>query len=383
MPSRKAPVTIGLLYSHTGVTSVIETAQRQGALLAAREINAQGGLLGEEVLIEDSNPQSSPQLFRTEAARLLDAGVDALFGCYMSSTRKAVLPMVESHHSLLFYPTFYEGFEYVEGCIYSGAAPNQNARILADYLVETYEPRYFFVGSNYIFPYESNRIMRDLLSNRNAKVVDEMYIPLACTREDIDRVISRIRAAGPVTVFSNVVGQGAVDFYRAYDAAGFDRTQRPIASLTFGEPEIRAAGLDASVGNVKAAPYFSVLSTLANAAFVAAYREQFGPDQPISAEVEAAYFQVRMFAEAVSRVGGTRREDVLKALPTFSYEAPQGSVRLDASNHHTYLWPRVGVVDNRGQFEIVRETTAPEAPAPYLVEHDDPVSFAMAETGEK
>ena len=383
MAFRKAPVTIGLLYSQDGVTSVLEHAQRKGALLAAHEINSEGGLLGEELRIEDSNPQSNPLLFRSEAIRLLDAGVDALFGCYMSSTRKAVLPVVEARHSLLFYPTFYEGFEYVEGCIYSGAAPNQNARMLADYLVETYDPRYFFVGSNYIFPYESNRIMRDLLSNRNANVVDEMYIPLACTKDDIDRVIKRIRDAGPVTVFSGVVGQGAIDFYQAYDAAGFDRTRYPIASLTFGEPESRAAGLDASVGNIKAAPYFSVLRSPANARFVAAYREHFGPDQPISAEVEAAYFQVRMFAEAVRRVGSTRREDLLMALPTFSYEAPQGPVRIDAATHHTYLWPRVGVINDRGEFDIVRETTAPEAPAPYLVEHDDPVSFALSEAGGK
>ncbi|EAQ01511.1 hypothetical protein OB2597_01442 [Pseudooceanicola batsensis HTCC2597] len=381
MASSKAPVTIGFLYSRTGVTSVIEVAQRQGALLAVQEINAEGGLLGEELRVADSNPQSNPHLFKSEAARLLDDGVDALFGCYMSSTRKAVLPEVEARQSLLFYPTLYEGFEYVEGCIYSGAAPNQNARMLADYLVETYEPRYFFVGSNYIFPYESNRIMRDLLSNRGAEVVDEVYIPLSSTREEIDRVIDRIRAAGPVTVFSNVVGQGAVDFYRAYDAAGFDRTVRPIASLTFGEPESLAAGLDASVGNVKAAPYFSVLRTPANARFVAAYRALFGPDQPISAEVEAAYIQVRMFAEAVRRVDGTSRRDLLKALPTFSFEAPQGPVRVDAVNHHTYLWPRVGLVDGKGEFEVVRETSAPEAPEPYLVEHDDPVSFAKAKGG--
>lgn len=38
MASREAPVTIGILFSQTGVTSVIERAQRQAALLAIHQM---------------------------------------------------------------------------------------------------------------------------------------------------------------------------------------------------------------------------------------------------------------------------------------------------------------------------------------------------------
>ena len=381
MASREAPVTIGFLFSHTGVTSIIENAQRQAAFLAVEQINAEGGLLGQDLRVADSDPASNPGRARDEAARLLDDGADALFGCYMSSVRKAVLPEVEARGALLFYPTLYEGFEYAPGCIYSGAAPNQNARWLADLLTERYGGRYFFVGSNYVFPYESNRIMRDLLSNRGADVVDEMYIPLAPSDDDIARVIARIRKTGPAVVFSTVVGDGAVKFYRAYDRAGFDRATLPIASLTFGEPEVRALGRDASVGHIKAAPYFSVIQSAANTRFVTAYRDRFGTDAPISAEAEAAYVQVRLFAEAVRRAESPRRADVLRTLPTFTYEAPQGPVRVDGTTHHTYLWPRVAVVGDTGEFEILRETTGPVAPAPYLVELDEPTGLPPVRAG--
>lgn len=383
MASRESSVTLGLLYSRTGVTSLIESAQRQAAMLAVHEINAAGGLLGNDVLVEDSEPASTPKRYGEEAERLLQGGVDALFGCYMSSSRKEVLPVIEARQSLLFYPTLYEGFEYVEACVYSGAAPNQNARYLADYLCDTYEKRFFFVGSNYVFPYESNRIMRDLLDNRGATVVDEVYIPLSPTPQEIDRVIARIRAAGPACVFATIVGQGAVDFYRAYHMAGFDRSVRPIASLTFGEPEVAALGLEASVGNIKAAPYFSTVKSASNTRFVKAYREFCGSDTPVSAEVEAAYFQVHLFAEGVRRCGSTQREKLLKVLPTFTLEAPQGPVRVDAKTHHTYLWPRVAIVGDSGDFEIVRDSRVPVAPRPYLVEHDDPVSVARQRTGDK
>ncbi|MDK3018056.1 transporter substrate-binding domain-containing protein [Pseudodonghicola flavimaris] len=371
MASLNEPVTIGLLFSQTGVTSVIERTQRQAAMLAVDEVNRAGGIDGRELLIEDSDPASDAVKFRTEAERLLDAGVATIFGCYMSSTRKAVLPVVEQRRKLLFYPTLYEGFEFSSCCVYSGAAPNQNSRWLADYLTETYGLRYFFVGSNYVFPYESNRIMRDLLHHRGAKVVDEVYIPLRPHDDDIDRVMERIKAGGPMVIFSTVVGEGSVKFYQAYDRAGFDRTKYPIASLTSGEPELLAVGKDASIGNVTAAPYFSVLETEANRRFTTAYRERFGADMPISAGTEAAYFQVHLFAEAVRRSGATDRESLLRVLPTFSFEAPQGPVQVEESTHHTYLWPRVAVVGESGRFEIVREASAQVKPDPYLIEYDD------------
>lgn len=327
--------------------------------------------MGDDLVLLDSDPASSPARSKAEAERLLDAGAEALFGCYMSSTRKAVLPVVEARNSLLFYPTLYEGFEYAACCIYSGAAPNQNAGMLADYLTDCHGDSYFFVGSNYVYPYESNRIMRDLLSNRGAKVVDEVYISLDPSDEEIAKVITMLRNAGPVVVFSTLVGDGAVRFYRAYDRAGFDRAAQPIASLTFGEPEIHALGPEAATGHIKSAPYFSVIDTAANKEFVSAYRNNFGPDSPISAEAEAAYFQVRMFAEAVRRAGATDRMSVVRALPTFSFEAPQGTVRVDAITHHTHLWPRVAVVGEDGNFKIVREATEPAAPDPYLVELEE------------
>ncbi len=43
---------------------------------------------------------------------MVEDGVTAIFGCYTSSSRKAVLPVVERLNGLLWYPTIYEGFEF-------------------------------------------------------------------------------------------------------------------------------------------------------------------------------------------------------------------------------------------------------------------------------
>jgi branched-chain amino acid transport system substrate-binding protein len=367
MPSSTAPIAVGVLFSETGVTALVERTQRHATRVAIEEINAAGGVLGRPLEAVAPDPASDPQRYQAEAARLMAAGVSTVFGCYMSSTRRSVLPVIERHDALLFYPTLYEGFEFSRNCVYSGAAPNQNSLWLAEYMLLNHGTRFYFVGSNYVFPYESNRIMRDLIQNGGGTVVEERYIPLQAGDAEIAPVIEDIRRHAPAVVFSTIVGDAAVRFHRAYDRAGFDRAAMPICSLTTGEPELQAMGPAAAEGHVTCAPYFSTVDRAENRRFVAAYRRQAGPDAPISACTEAAYFQVKMFAEAAARAGTTERGALLSVLPTFTFEAPQGPVRLHGETHHTYLWPRIGVAASDGSFRIVQTASAPVEPDPYMI----------------
>ena len=156
---------IGVLFSQTGVTAAIERSQLNGTLLAVDEINKAGGVLGRPIEPNIYDPPPIRSNFAALAERLLTADrVRLIFGCYMSSTRKAVLPVVEAFRGLLFYPTLYEGFEYSLHCIYTGAAPNQNSLQLAKYLLQHYGNRFLLIGSNYIYPYESNRVMADFIT---------------------------------------------------------------------------------------------------------------------------------------------------------------------------------------------------------------------------
>lgn len=174
---------VGVLFSQTGVTSAIERTQLNATLLAIEEINANGGVLGRPVEPVIYDPASDPKKFRAFAERLFQFDrIRILFGCYMSSTRKAVLPVVEGHRGLLFYPTQYEGFEYSRNCIYTGAAPNQNSIQLARFLLSTYGNRFLLVGSNYVYPYESNRLMADFVVQSKGKVLDEIYVPLQASQ---------------------------------------------------------------------------------------------------------------------------------------------------------------------------------------------------------
>jgi branched-chain amino acid transport system substrate-binding protein len=267
----------------------------------------------------------------------------------------------------LFYPTLYEGFEYSPHCIYTGAAPNQNSLQLAKFLLQHYGNRFVFVGSNYIYPYESNRIMADFIVQSKGKVLDEMYVPLSAEAKDFEKPVSRIARLKPDAVFSTVVGRSTAIFYEAYRRAGFDASKMPIASLTTSEAEVAEMSAEAAEGHLTAAPFFEVLATPAARRFVAAFKQQYGPDAPVTAEAEAAYFQVHIAAGALARAGTDDPDRILQEVRDAEFDAPQGRVRIDSTNNHTYLWPRVARLDARGSFQIVWNPGVRVKPDPYCI----------------
>lgn len=366
--SRSGPIRVGVLFSTSGVTAVVERTQRQAVAMAIDEINAAGGVGGRPIEPLYADPRSEPPRYRRAALEMIEEeGVRLVFGCYMSSTRKAVLPVMEQHQALLFYPTLYEGFEFSPNCYYGGACPNQNSIWLARYLMEHFGKDFYLVGSNYVFPYESNRIMRDFIQSEGGRVHQERYIPLLPSREDVRRVVEDIRRHAPAVVISTVVGDGTAALYRAYRDAGLDPRVMPIGSLTTGEPEVAAIGVEAAAGHFTSAPYFETVDTPENEAFATRYRALHGAGAPISACTEAAYVQVHLLARAIARAGSDQVADVREALPTVAFDAPQGPVRIEAENNHTWLWPRIGRVGADGRFEIVSETTTAVRPDPYFI----------------
>jgi branched-chain amino acid transport system substrate-binding protein len=364
----KAPWRVGVLFSQTGVTSAVEQSQLNATRLAIEQINSAGGVLDRLIEPVIYDPASDPKQFRLLAERLFQVDrIRLLFGCYMSSTRKAVLPVVESHRGLLFYPTLYEGFEYSRHCIYTGAAPNQNSLQLAKYLLATYGNRFLLVGSNYIYPYESNRLMADFVVQGRGEVLDEIYVPLAAGPGDFDKVISRIKKTSPDVIFSTVVGKGTSVLYEAYREAGFDPTKMPIASLTTSEAEVAEMHQEAAEGHITAAPFFETSSSLSARRFVSSFKERYGTDAPVTAAAEAAYFQVHLAMRALARCGTDEPERVLTELRDSEFDAPQGRVRIDPENNHTYLWPRIARLDKSGRFQTVWNPGVRIKPDPYCV----------------
>jgi branched-chain amino acid transport system substrate-binding protein len=362
------PWRVGVLFSQTGFLAMIEETQLRGTLLAIEEINARGGIHGRELLPTVYDPGSDSASFGRLARRLMvDDDISAIFGCYTSSSRRAVLPVVERLNGLLFYPTLYEGFEFSPNIIYTGAATNQNALVLCTYLATTYGLRFYFVGSDYLYPRESNRLMRELVRSNGGEVVGESYVNLRAGRRDFLPIMRDIRELQPDVIFSTVVGEATVHLYRSHAEAGFNPKVMPIASLTTTEAELQAMGHDVGEGHITAASYFQCIEGPSNSSFVNRYKRRFGEDATTNMCAEAAYFQMHIFACALEQTGCIDTDVLYPMVLGTSFEAPQGKVVINRTCNHANLWSRIGRANRDGQFDLIQQSQEAVVADPYLV----------------
>ena len=357
----------GVLFSRSGLMAVTESEHFFGTALAIEEINRAGGIRGHEIEVIAYDPGSVPDAYRKLADRLLtEDGVSVIFGCSTSAERKAVLPAIERRNGLLWYPSLYEGFEYSPNVIYTGACPNQNSFPLAEYIVRKYGPRVYLIGSDYIYPRESNRIMRDLVESYAGQVAGEQYVSMEASEAELSRALDMIRVRSPDVVFSTIVGRTAQRFYRLYARKGFDSARMPIASLTMAEGEVREIGPEYCAGHLTAASYFGSVESENSERFKTAFAKAYGADRPVSMWSASAYAQVKLFAKALAQAGSLDTQRLVEAAQGLSVDAPEGPVQIDADNNHVSLTPRIGRARSDGGFDIVWEGKGPIKPDPYL-----------------
>ncbi len=361
---------VGLLFSRSGPMAIPSSQHIRGATLAIEEVNAAGGILGRPLAAIEYDAHSDPALYRRYADRLLtEDGVQVMVGCCTSLNRKAVLPAIERRNGLLWYPDLYEGFEFSPNVIYTGAATNQNSVPLARHLFRRGARRFVLVGSDYVYPRETNRVMRDLVERQGGTVVDEIYLPMATRDDAFDRLVERVKALRPDAVFSTVVGDGIGRFLMRYADAGIDPADIPVASHNVTEAELIAIDRSECAGHITAAPYFGSIDTPANRAFTDAFRRRFGATTPVSQYAASGYTAMRLFAAALALAGGMDTQRIMASARGLELEAPHGRVTIDPDNNHAWLTPRVGIWNGADAFDIAWEAAQPVQPDPWLVSY--------------
>ena len=92
-------VTVGQLHSSTGTMAISETGAIQAEQLAIDQINAMGGILGRKIKVIKEDGASDWPTFAEKSKKLLvNDHVAAVFGCWTSASRKAVLPVFEKEN---------------------------------------------------------------------------------------------------------------------------------------------------------------------------------------------------------------------------------------------------------------------------------------------
>lgn len=366
----RIPLQIGLLFSTEGPYATVAQALLNGAMLACREVNEDSSL-GLQLASLHINPGGRLDSYRDGIQSMLDRGINHVCGCYTSSSRKEVLPIIEKRDALLWYPSHYEGFETSQNAVYTGSSPNQHLTPLIGFLFREYGRRAYCIGSNYIWAWESNRVFREGITRLGGQIVAERYVPVGET--DLDQYVAEILELRPDYIFNSLIGSSSYEFLRrlrrASAAARINQPQdMPVASCTLSEPELHAIGVDAADGQITSSVYFSSLQTARNVEFVAAYRRAFPNGPAACADAESSYIAIHLLARAVARAGSVDVQQVRATVTACEFDAPQGRVQIDPDTMHACLTPHIGVSRSDCEFDILIESPAPVKPDPYLVQ---------------
>jgi urea transport system substrate-binding protein len=362
---KKPTIPLGLVFSQSGPYAMMAGEMRKSALMAIDEINGS----------DEFDFAFAPRLrdpggvvagYHTACDDLIrEDQVDHIVGCYTSASRKQVIPIVERTDRLLWHPARYEGFESSDNVIYVGAAPNQHVVPLVKHMLDQISGDVFCIGSNYIWTWEMNRVIREIVTSAGGRVLAERLLELGETA--VDHIVKEVIDRKPPVVFNTLVGESSYAFMRALHAAATRAGLTiPMLSCSLCEPELKLIGSAASVGCVTSSAYFESIEGPENRAFVARWKARHGADSNLSVDGQSTYVCVMLLARAIHRAGSVEVGAVRRAAANHRYDSPQGPVWVDPDNNHCFLTPRLARSVPGSQFKIFWQAEAPERPDPYL-----------------
>jgi urea transport system substrate-binding protein len=360
-------VIVGQLHSATGTMAISETGSIQAEQLAIDQINAMGGILGRKIkVIKEDGASDWPTFAEKSKKLLINDRCAAVFGCWTSASRKAVLPVFEKENGLLYYPTFYEGLEQSKNVIYTGQEATQQILYSLDWAQKEKKAKSFFlIGSDYIWPRTSMKIARKHIENfQKGKVVGEEYYPLGST--NFGSLMNKIKLQKPDCIFVAVVGGSNVAFYKALKAAGITGDKQLLVTLSVTEDEMTGVGGENFQGFYSSMKYFQSLDNENNKKFVAAFKAKYGKDAVIGDVTQAGYLGPWLWKAAVEKAKSFDVDKVVAASETGIElkTAPEGYVKLD-KNHHLWSKSRIAMGMPDATFKVVAESPELIKPDPF------------------
>jgi len=338
--SAQGVIKIGLITPLSGIYAPDGTQVQQGAQMAVDQINAAGGLLGEQIQIfaQDEGATTSDTV---NAAQILvnQQNVSFMIGPYFSGDVKATLPIttankivqiltVSSLDALMVPPQ--------NQYLFRVTLPDSGYATMAlSWLALVHAKSFVYEAEDYGYAHEIGGFLTNQSASAGVTMLSADYFPDSAT--DYSSAINKIASLKPDAVVVVMEGTNGLDFQKQYGGNPAVNTipifhLETLLILPTNAQSINAA-VPGGINNVFVGP----ISTLTNA--TAAFQQSFQQKYGVTASHYAmdGYDGVMILANAVTKAGSTNPDAVAAALSSTDYTGPGGHV-VFLSNHN----PMVG-----------------------------------------
>jgi len=361
--TKKEPIRVGVIHSQTGTMANSEKSVLKATLLAIDQINTNGGLMGrmiEAVVIDGS---SQAKNFSQGVQELIDQGVTTIFGGWTSSSRKAMLPILEKNNALLFYPLQYEGFESSPNIVYLGLCANQQIIPTINYAAEHFGKRVFLIGSDYIYPHISNKFIKNIASYTDIEIVGEEYANLY--DNNIEASVAKIKELQPSFIINTLNGDSNIAFFKALQDQNISLLKTALFSFSLEEAHVESIrkilGTNAVEGMYATWGYFNAIESKQNRELKTIFKDITTLNDP----AYSAYMGVQLWAKTVQQQQRYDTATIKKYIKKQSIEGVGGAFYISPKNNHTWRNVSIAKVDSEGHFQIVWYSQTPKKPKPF------------------
>ena len=359
------PIKIGVVTPLSGTYAGIGQQVKWGLDLAARQINAAGGVAGRPLELSYEDEEANPAVAVQKAEKLFQVNkVDFLTGTVNSGSTLAVGQLAERNGRLI--ATTVSFADSITGDKCSPNVFRVNARAgmqsaaLADWLSSTRpNANVFYLGPDYEMGRSTVAAFKTAAEAKGAKSVGEVFAPL--DNKDYSPFFGQMRSARPAVIYTSVAGNDTVRLFSQMAEFGISRNVQVVgASGTVTSQNLPAIG-KAADGFVTGVGYATSIDSPENRKFVADFEaaNKAAPDLYGADSYGVLFF----YKAAVEKAGSTDTDKVRTAMRGLQWNTPQGTKTMRAGDHQA-MQDMYAMRVNAGKFELVGQVKADAAIGP-------------------
>lgn len=360
--AQDGPIRIGVVTPISGTYAGIAQQVTWGLELAAKEVNAAGGIAGRQIELIYEDSEANPAVAVQKAEKLFAVeNVDFLTGTVNSGATLAVGQVAERAGKLIATTVSFADSITGDKCSpnvfrVNARAGQQSAALAAWLKQQKPGSKVYYLGPDYEMGRSTVAAFRSNAEAVGAESVGEVFAPL--DSKDYSQYFGALRATRPDVLYTSVAGNDTVRLFTQMDEFGVSQNLTILgASGTVTSQNIGAIG-DAAEGFITGVGYSTLIDSPENREFVEKFRAANGADPDLYGA--DSYGLIYAYKAAVEKAGSTDTEAVRMALEGLEWETPQGVKTIRAGDHQA-VQPMYVVQVRGGQFTIADRIAGEDA----------------------
>jgi branched-chain amino acid transport system substrate-binding protein len=335
--AQKKPLVIGLTMDASGQYGASGMDERLGAMLAIREFNEKGGVLGRRIEALHMDTETTPATGSRVAERLITRNEAAfLIGAVHSGVANAISQVAQKYGTVFFNTNSSSPTESGRDChrvkfVWDGNGTNFNHAIVKN-AMRVSGKNWLLLTNDYVWGHNTSKSTRALVEANGGKVVEELMVPQ--NTRDFSSFLLKIQQIKPNVVAAAVGGDDIKALRQQVVQTKLDRAYAWINNQQ-DWPDVYGLGPDAVFG-VFGTTWYYRLELPGVKEFVEKYQKTYpGVQIKVPGNVFVnGYLATRELLRVVEEAGSTNNIAVIRKL-----EGRKMGARERMQHHDAWIDP--------------------------------------------